>query len=357
MDPNPTPIGRPDQMPDPWDGPEAAESNRRMQDTPQPRLPTTAGAQSNPAPPPGQPDGGSPELTVATTPAASMPQRRIALCLQYDGSAYHGWQRQTNGLSVQEVLDEAIASLEPEPPRSCVAAGRTDTGVHAAAQVVHFDSLGPIPAHRWPKALNGRLPASIRVRAAAEVAADWHACFTACYRRYRYTLYNGRTPNLFLAPWSWHRYQVRLDEACMAAALEELLGEHDFSAFQRAGSRRRHARTTVQEVQLQRQGDLLVCEIQASGFLYGMVRLLMGQLVAVGEGRLSPDSFRLRWQGRARGEVKEAAPPQGLCLLRVGYPQEIFPRAAWYDCQPRFQLESLDSPPVPVHRGIQKTVP
>ena len=286
--------------------------------------------------------------------AAGQP-RRIALCIQYEGSLYHGWQRQKNGLSVQEVLDGAIASLEPEPPRSCVAAGRTDTGVHAAAQVVHFDSSSPIPAPRWPKALNGRLPPSIRVIAAAEVPGDWHACFSARYRRYRYTLYNGRTPNLFLAPWSWHRYRVRLDETLMAAALGKLLGEHDFSAFQRAGSRRSHARTTVQEVLLERQGDLLICEIQASGFLYGMVRLLVGQLVAVGEGRLSPETFQRRWQERARAEVKEAAPPQGLCLLRVGYPTEIFPKAAWYDCQPRFQLESLDSPPVPVHRGIQKT--
>lgn len=292
-----------------------------------------------------------------TSPAAEPSVRRIALCLQYDGSAYHGWQRQNNGLSVQQLLDEAIASLEPRPPRSCVAAGRTDTGVHAAAQVVHFDSHSPIPPQRWPKALNGRLPSSIRVRAAAEVPLDWHACFSARYRRYRYTIHNGRTPNLFLAAWSWHRYQVRLDEEVMAQALQELLGEHDFSAFQRAGSRRSHARTTVQEVLLERQGDLVVCEIQASGFLYGMVRLLMGQLVAVGEGRLSAGTFRQRWRERARQEVKEAAPPQGLCLLRVGYPQEVFPRAAWYDCQPRFQLESLDSPPVPVHRGIQKTVP
>ena len=299
----------------------------------------------------------SPSCVEASDGDLAPAGRRIALCLQYDGSGYQGWQRQTNGISVQEVLDGAIASLEPTPPRSSVAAGRTDTGVHAAAQVVHFDSHGPIPAHRWPRALNGRLPASIRVRAAAEVPSDWHACFSARYRRYRYTLYNGRAPNLFLAPWSWHRYRVRLDEALMARALEELLGEHDFRAFQRAGSRRRHARTTVQEVLLERQGDLLVCEIQASGFLYGMVRLLMGQLVAVGEARLSPEAFRLRWQQGARQDVKEAAPPQGLCLLRVGYPQEVFPEAAWYDCQPRFQLESLDSPPVPVHRGIQKTVP
>jgi tRNA pseudouridine38-40 synthase len=219
--------------------------------------------------------------------------------------------------------------------------------VHAAAQVVHFDAAGPIPVHRWPQALNGHLPASIRVRAATEVPPRWHACFAASYRRYRYTIYNGRTPNLFLAPWSWHRYQWRLDEQAMAAALDSLLGEHDFRAFQRAGSRRRHACTTLQEVSLERQGDLLITELQASGFLYGMVRLVMGQLVAVGEGRLSAEEFSCRWRRGARHEVKEAAPPQGLCLLRVGYPQPLFPEAAWYDCQPRFELGSSDPPPPP----------
>ncbi len=231
-----------------------------------------------------------------------------------------------------------------------MAAGRTDSGVHAAAQVVHFDAAGPIPVGRWARALNGRLPPTIRVRAAAEVPGDWHACFSATYRRYRYTIHNGRTPNLFLAPWSWHRYQWRLDEQAMARCLEALLGEHDFSAFQRAGSRRAHARTTLQDVEIVRQGDLLVTEVQASGFLYGMVRLLMGQLVAVGEGRLESEAFLRRWRSGARHEVKEAAPPQGLCLLRVGYPQPVFPEAGWYDCQPRFLLESHDSPCDPTTR-------
>jgi tRNA pseudouridine38-40 synthase len=245
---------------------------------------------------------------------------------------------------VQQSLEEALEALDPIRPLCTFAAGRTDAGVHAAAQVVHFDAVGPIPAQRWPKALNGRLPPTIRVRSAAAVPPEWHACFSAQYRRYRYTIYNGRAPNLFLAPWSWHRYSVRLQEARMETALRELRGEHDFGAFQRAGSRRAHAVTTVQEVTLERQGDLVVVEVQASGFLYGMVRLLMGQLVAVGEGRLEPEEFRRRWRERARAEVREAAPPQGLCLLRVGYQEPIFPEGAWYDCQPRFRLESLDSP-------------
>ena len=269
-------------------------------------------------------------------PPQGPPLRRIALCLQYDGSAYCGWQRQPRDPSVQETLEAALAQLDPQGPAQAVAAGRTDSGVHAAGQVVHFDAAGPIPAHR--------LPSSIRVRAAAAVPPAWHACFSARYRRYRYTLFNARTPNLFLAPWSWHRYQVRLDEALMRRALEGLLGRHDFSAFERAGSSRSHAITTLQEVELERSGDLISVELQASGFLYGMVRLVMGQLVAVGEGRLSLEAFERRWRSCARDEVKEAAPPQGLCLLRVGYPEEVFPKAAWYDGQPRYLLECSDAP-------------
>ena len=280
-----------------------------------------------------------------------MTGQRIALCLQYDGGPFCGWQRQPQHPSVQQTLDEAIEALDPLPAgvtaklSRTIAAGRTDTGVHAAAQVVHFDCHGPIPALRWAPALNGRLPGSIRVRASAAVAPDWHACFSAQYRRYRYCIYNARRPNLFLAPISWHRYQWRLQDQLMEELLQELLGHHDFSAFQRAGSQRAHARTTVQEVSLERDGDILTLEIQASGFLYGMVRLLVGQLVAAGEGRISPEQFRQRWRQQRRDEVKEAAPPQGLCLLRVGYPEPMFPRGAWYDCQPRYRLETSDPPP------------
>jgi len=273
--------------------------------------------------------------------------KRIALSLQYEGSAFCGWQRQRQGTSVQSVLEDAIAQLDPQRPVQTFAAGRTDAGVHAAGQVVHFDSSGPIPASRWAPALNGRLPGTIRVREAVERPLNWHACYSATYRRYRYSIYNGRRPNLFLTPWTWHRYHARLDDQLMIEALEGLLGTHDFGAFMRAGSRRAHARTTIQDVSLERQGDLVSVEIQASGFLYGMVRLLMGQVVAVGEHRLSLASFERRWRERRRSEVKDSAPAQGLCLLRAGYEEPIFSKGGWYDCQPRYFLATEDPPPDP----------
>ncbi len=283
--------------------------------------------------------------------------RRIALAVQYDGKGFCGWQRQREGLSVQSVLEDAIQRLDPHRPIETFAAGRTDSGVHASGQVVHFDCSDLIPGNRWAPALNGRLPESIRVLASVERPLSWHACYSACYRRYRYTIYNGRNPNLFLAPWSWHRYQVRLDEGLMEEALISLKGTHDFSAFQRSGSQRAHARTTIQEVELERYGDLIRIEIQATGFLYGMVRLLVGQLVAVGEHRLACDEFEERWKQRRRKEVKEAAPALGLCLLRIGYPEELFSGSAWFDSQPLFSLFSSNAPPMPFLKGGNPLAP
>ena len=273
-----------------------------------------------------------------------MSLRRIALSLQYDGSGFSGWQRQPNTISVQEALEDAISILDPLSPAKAIAAGRTDAGVHAAGQVVHFDSCGPIPISSWASALNGRLPEKIRVREAVSRPLQWHACHSATYRRYRYTIYNAILPNLFLSPWSWHRYKFRLDEELMKVALEGLLGFHDFFAFQRAGSKRPHSWTTIQAVQIERFGDLLVIEIQASGFLYGMVRLLVGQLVALGEHRINLKIFEKRWKECLRLEVKEAAPAKGLCLVRAGYQDLIFSEAAWYDSFPSYSIQSIDSP-------------
>ncbi len=273
--------------------------------------------------------------------------RRIALCLQYEGNHFCGWQRQREGQSVQGVLENTIQQLDPYKPIRVIAAGRTDSGVHAAGQVVHFDCCGPIPPKRWMSALNGRLPKSIRVRDAIEKPLSWHACYSAIYRRYRYLIYNGCRPNLFLSNWSWHRYAYRLDEKLMRVALKGLLGYHDFSAFQRSGSNRANAYTTIQAIELERYGDLISIEIQATGFLYGMIRLLVGQLVALGEHRIGFDVFENRWQHLRRDQVKEAAPANGLCFLRAGYEMPVFPEFVSIDSFPKYSLRYNDSPPKP----------
>ena len=269
-------------------------------------------------------------------------KNRIALVIQYDGSNFCGWQNQKDSITVQGTLEEKISELYPSKSVKVIAAGRTDSGVHASGQVVHFDYSGPIPIHRWTSALNGRLPLSIKVLEAVSVPREWHACYSAKYRRYRYSIFNGSYPNLFLQNISWHRYRFKLDVNLMKHALNDLLGLHDFAAFQKAGSNRSNSLTTVQDVSILRQGDIVTVEIQASGFLYGMVRLLMGQLVAVGEKRLTLEAFSHRWRRGLRSEVKDAAPPHGLCLIRVGYEEQIFSKEKSFDTFPSFSLPIID---------------
>ena len=267
--------------------------------------------------------------------------KRVALVIQYDGSAYSGWQNQKDLLTVQGTLEEKIADLDPIRPVKVIAAGRTDAGVHASGQVVHFDCSGPIPYHKWASALNGRLPESIKVLESVSVSSDWHACHSAKYRRYRYSIFNASYSNLFLQKISWHRYGSKLDINLMKQALNDLLGLHDFAAFQKAGSTRSNSLTTVQDVSISRHGDIVTVEIQATGFLYGMVRLLMGQLVSIGEKRLSLEEFTRRWKNALRSEVKEAAPPHGLCLIRVGYEEKLFSKEKSFDTFPNFSLPTF----------------
>lgn len=264
---------------------------------------------------------------------------RIALIIQYIGSNYNGWQRQPIGRTIQGEIEQAIASVV-DYPVTIYGAGRTDAGVHAAAQVAHFNYAGPIPPHKWAKILNSRLPEGIIVRASAQVVSDWHACFSASWRRYRYTIYTGKLPNLFVQDVSWHYYHSPLDEKAMQKALDSLLGRNELSAFRRAGSTRSHSWVEVQAVRCYRQDSFLLLEIQADGFLYGMVRLLVGFLVEVGIGKLSPEEFIQIWQLRQRERVKYSAPAKGLCLLRVGYPVFPFPPEIWFDTQPTYVLAS-----------------
>lgn len=261
--------------------------------------------------------------------------QRVALVIQYLGSFFHGWQRQLHQRTVQQEMEEIISSFLGHPV-VLHAAGRTDAGVHAAAQVAHFDAPSLIPAHRWADILNSRLPQDIVVRASAVVPQGWHARFSAIWRRYRYTIYTDSRPNLFIRPFVWHYYQSALDESLMQEALVPLVGRHHLAAFHRAGSKRPHSWVDMQVAECTRRGALVQIELQSSGFLYGMVRLLVGMLVDVGRKQLSPSEFTEIWANQRRDLVKYAAPPQGLCLLRVGYTDFPFPPQIWYDTQPQF---------------------
>lgn len=284
-------------------------------------------------------------------PPEKQRMHRVALVIQYKGTAFHGWQRQAeerNEPTVQAEIEDAIASVLGERA-ALVGAGRTDTGVHAAAQVAHFAAPQVIPAERWATILNNRIDGNdIVIRASAAVANDWHAQFSAQWRRYRYTFYTSRYPNMFVGPFVWHHYHQPLDESLMLAALKPLLGYHNLAAFHRAGSDRSHSWVEMQDVRCDRYGDFVSVELQATGFLYGMVRLIMGLIVHVGRSQISPARFTAIWQNQRRDLVKYSAPPQGLCLLRVGYPSFPFPNEAWVDTQPRFLFSTDSTQQIPV---------
>jgi tRNA pseudouridine38-40 synthase len=269
----------------------------------------------------------------------SLLTQRVALLIQYLGKNYHGWQRQPNYSTIQGEIERAIAKVVNYPV-TVFGAGRTDAGVHSSAQVAHFDVVSSIPAQRWAKVLNHHLPEDILIRASIGVSYPWHSQFSASSRRYRYTIYTDPCPNIFIKDVSWHYYYAPLDESLMKSALIPLVGRHHLSAFHRANSSRDHSWVEVQEVECYRNGAFVYLEIQANGFLYGMVRLLVGMLIEVGIGKRSLLSFSDIWQNERREMVKYSAPAKGLCLLRVGYEDHPFPEKLWSDSQPILTINS-----------------
>ena len=264
--------------------------------------------------------------------------KRVALIIQYDGSCYSGWQKQKNAKSIQETIEVALLEISNQIVRT-YAAGRTDAGVHASGQVLHFDIDFVIPGDRYAEVLNSKLPRSIRVLESIEVKKSWHACYSAIYRHYRYVINNSKIPNLFLNNLTWHRYQRVLDEIAMSHALNGMEGEHDFFAFQKSGSNRSTSITTIKNIKLKRVEDLIFIDIKATGFLYGMVRLIVGQLVLVGEKKISPTVFTDRWKLKNKKDVKESAPSRGLCFINAVYRENVFNRINKNDLFPEFVIK------------------
>ena len=244
--------------------------------------------------------------------------RRIRTILSYDGTNYVGWQTQPNGVAVQEKVEQAIFEVTGERA-SLQGSGRTDSGVHARAQVAHFDTGVRMAADKFAIALNTHLPADIRVLYSEEVSPDFHARFSAKEKQYRYFVQTGPHADVFARKYSLHAYMpLDVDRMNQAAAL--VVGTHDFSAFMSTGREVESAVRTVSLSRWEKQGKFLVYTVQGNGFLYNMVRILVGTMVGMGNGRIPKDSMDKALASLSRKDAGPTAPPHGLVLWRVKYP-------------------------------------
>ncbi|MBS0569810.1 MAG: tRNA pseudouridine(38-40) synthase TruA [Proteobacteria bacterium] len=243
---------------------------------------------------------------------------RIALGIEYDGTDFHGWQRLPHGPTVQGAVEAALADIAAESVQ-VICAGRTDAGVHARNQVIHFDTQAQRSMRGWTLGTNSRLPSSIAVRWARPVSDEFHARFSARARRYRYTILNrSARPGLEARYVCWER--VNLDAAKMHAAAQCLLGEQDFSAFRTVACQARSPLRCVQAIAVRRDGEHVVLDIQANAFLHHMVRNIAGSLRVVGRGEQTPEWIAQVLAGRDRARAGPTSAAQGLVFLGPLYP-------------------------------------
>lgn len=242
---------------------------------------------------------------------------RIALGLEYDGSAFCGWQTQPGGCGVQDHLQKALSQLA-DTPIEVTAAGRTDTGVHATAQVVHFDTEARRAEQSWIRGSNSNLHPSARVLWACETPGSFHARFSARARTYRYLLLNEPVaPGLLLGRVGW--YHRPLDVAAMASAAATLVGEHDFSSFRDAQCQAKSPVRHLSEARVARRANMVLFSFRANAFLHHMIRNVVGSLVYVGAGRHPPGWIGELLAARDRRLAAPTFPPDGLYLAGVEY--------------------------------------
>ncbi|NWO04903.1 MAG: tRNA pseudouridine(38-40) synthase TruA [Alteromonadaceae bacterium] len=275
---------------------------------------------------------------------------RVAIIFEYDGRAFHGWQFQKSGVrSVQAELSKAVSKVADHPVE-LVCAGRTDAGVHASFQVAHFDTPSVRTLRSWVMGINTALPEDIAVHWAGNGVDDFHARFSAIYRRYRYVIYNHPVrPGIQRGQVSWTFRP--LDEHKMHRAARALLGEHDFSSFQAAGCQSRTPVRYMENITVTRCGSFVVIDVQANAFLHHMVRNIAGALMAVGSGNQPESWIADILAARDRRKAGVTAPAHGLYLVDVGYPARYrMPAAA---CGPAFVApwlgEAANRPIEPTH--------
>ncbi|GAA5218952.1 tRNA pseudouridine(38-40) synthase TruA [Corallincola platygyrae] len=245
---------------------------------------------------------------------------RLALGIEYDGSHYNGWQRQKHSLGIQQVLEEAISSIANEPIE-LVCAGRTDAGVHATGQVVHFDTNAVRDMGAWTLGVNSKLPDDIAVVWGKEVSDQFHARFTAFARRYRYIIYNESLRPGILRRGVSH-YHLPLDAELMHKAAQCLVGENDFTSFRAVHCQSNSPMRNLHHITVERRGSYIFVDVKANAFLHHMVRNIVGSLIVVGEGEEPWTWMEHVLHLKDRCQAGATAKPNGLYLVDVSYPDD-----------------------------------
>lgn len=247
--------------------------------------------------------------------------KRVKLTVAYDGTNYCGWQVQPNGITVEEVLNQHLSELLREPIR-VVGASRTDAGVHALGNVAVFDTTARMPAEKISFALNTRLPQDIRIQESREVAADFHPRFCNTVKTYEYKILNRRFADPTKRLYSLF-YYIPLDTERMKKAAAYLVGEHDFKSLCTHKAEVENTVRTIYDVEILKDAnDMITVRIRGNGFLYNMVRIIVGTLLRVGSGYYEPDYMKELLEAKDRQAAGETAPPQGLTLVKIEYPDE-----------------------------------
>ena len=247
--------------------------------------------------------------------------RNIALKLMYVGTAYHGWQVQKRDVTVAETLEKALATVVCHPVK-LTGAGRTDAGVHAETYIANFRTASSIPCDRIPLAVNTRLPDDIVVVKATEVSEGFNAIGSCLKKEYTYRIYNSRIRNAFYVDRAWF-YPKPLDEAVMQAAADRFVGTHDFAAVRSVGTNVKSTVRTVHYFQIDRSGDLIECRVCANGFLYNMVRAMVGTCVYAAEGKFPPEAVTEILENRNRTAAGPTVPPGGLYMTKLWYEEDV----------------------------------
>ncbi len=250
-----------------------------------------------------------------------MALKRIALAVEYDGQGFCGWQRQPHCHSVQAEVEQALGKISQQAV-TVFCSGRTDTGVHAAAQIVHFDTELSRPLRAWTFGTNSHLDRRVVIHWAAEVPLKFHARFSALDRSYRFTILNRPTrPGYQAGTLGWERNA--LDAQRMHNAAQVLVGEHDFSSFRSSQCQANHPVRFLKRIAVRRELDRIVVEVTANGFLHNMVRILTGCLLAIGKGEQPENWMATLLEAKDRTRAGVTIPPNGLCFLQASYPDEF----------------------------------